>query len=145
MMVNSLGSKEVMLGYNSQVACLPLRRRWGRTQQKAEGKLMQKALWECCLLACSLWLPQPALIASGPLAQGAPLKIIWVLPHQSLRKCPTGLPAALANGDICIEVPSAGSLEFKTSLVYRASSGTARATQRNPVSEKKKKKKVGVG
>jgi hypothetical protein len=30
--------------------------------------------------------------------------------------------------------------EFKVSLVYRASSRTARATQRNPVSKKKKKK-----
>jgi hypothetical protein len=31
--------------------------------------------------------------------------------------------------------------EFEASLVYRVSSRTARATQRNPVSEKKKKKK----
>jgi hypothetical protein len=31
--------------------------------------------------------------------------------------------------------------EFKASLVYRVSSRTARATQRNPVLEKKKKKK----
>jgi hypothetical protein len=31
--------------------------------------------------------------------------------------------------------------EFKASLVYRVSSRTARATQRNPVSKKKKKKK----
>jgi hypothetical protein len=31
--------------------------------------------------------------------------------------------------------------EFKASLVYRVSSRTARATQRNPVSRKKKKKK----
>jgi hypothetical protein len=31
--------------------------------------------------------------------------------------------------------------EFKASLVYRESSRTARATQRNPVSKKKKKKK----
>jgi hypothetical protein len=31
--------------------------------------------------------------------------------------------------------------EFKTSLVYRVSSKTARATQRNPVSKKKKKRK----
>jgi hypothetical protein len=30
--------------------------------------------------------------------------------------------------------------EFKASLVYRVSSRTARATQRNPVSEKKEKK-----
>jgi hypothetical protein len=30
--------------------------------------------------------------------------------------------------------------EFKASLVYKVSSRTARATQRNPVSEKKKKK-----
>jgi hypothetical protein len=30
--------------------------------------------------------------------------------------------------------------EFEASLVYRVSSRTARATQRNPVSEKKKKK-----
>ena len=30
---------------------------------------------------------------------------------------------------------------FKASLVYRASSRTARAAQRNPVSKKKKKKK----
>jgi hypothetical protein len=33
--------------------------------------------------------------------------------------------------------------EFKASLVYRVSSRTARATQRNPVSEKKKRKKTG--
>jgi hypothetical protein len=32
--------------------------------------------------------------------------------------------------------------EFKASLVYKVSSRTARATQRNPVSEKKKKKKT---
>jgi hypothetical protein len=31
--------------------------------------------------------------------------------------------------------------EFEASLVYRMSSRTARATQRNPVSKKKKKKK----
>jgi hypothetical protein len=31
--------------------------------------------------------------------------------------------------------------EFKASLVYRVSSRTARATQRNPVSEKNKKQK----
>jgi hypothetical protein len=31
--------------------------------------------------------------------------------------------------------------EFKANLVYRVSSRTARATQRNPVSEKKKKEK----
>jgi hypothetical protein len=31
--------------------------------------------------------------------------------------------------------------EFEASLVYKVSSRTARATQRNPVSEKKKKKK----
>jgi hypothetical protein len=31
--------------------------------------------------------------------------------------------------------------EFKASLVYRASSRTARATQRNPVSKNQKKKK----
>jgi hypothetical protein len=31
--------------------------------------------------------------------------------------------------------------EFEDSLVYRVSSKTARATQRNPVSKKKKKKK----
>jgi hypothetical protein len=31
--------------------------------------------------------------------------------------------------------------EFKARLVYRVSSRTARATQRNPVSKKKKKKK----
>jgi hypothetical protein len=30
--------------------------------------------------------------------------------------------------------------EFKASLVYRVSSRTAKATQRNPVSERKKKK-----
>jgi hypothetical protein len=30
--------------------------------------------------------------------------------------------------------------EFKTSLVYKVSSRTARATQRNPVSEKKKER-----
>jgi hypothetical protein len=32
--------------------------------------------------------------------------------------------------------------EFEASLVYRVSSRTARATQRNPVSRKKKKKKT---
>jgi hypothetical protein len=31
--------------------------------------------------------------------------------------------------------------EFKASLVYRASSRTAKATQRNPVSKKQKEKK----
>jgi hypothetical protein len=31
--------------------------------------------------------------------------------------------------------------EFEASLVYRVSSRTARATQRNPVSEKRKRKK----
>jgi hypothetical protein len=31
--------------------------------------------------------------------------------------------------------------EFEASLVYRVSSRTARATQRNPVSKRKKKKK----
>jgi hypothetical protein len=31
--------------------------------------------------------------------------------------------------------------EFKASLLYRVSSRTARATQRNPVSKKRKKKK----
>jgi hypothetical protein len=31
--------------------------------------------------------------------------------------------------------------EFEASLVYRVNSRTARATQRNPVSEKKEKKK----
>jgi hypothetical protein len=32
--------------------------------------------------------------------------------------------------------------KFEVSLVYRGSSRTARATQRNPVSKKKKKKKT---
>jgi hypothetical protein len=32
--------------------------------------------------------------------------------------------------------------EFEASLVYRVSSRTARATQRNPVSGKKKKKEI---
>jgi hypothetical protein len=35
--------------------------------------------------------------------------------------------------------------EFQASLVYRVSSRTARATQRNPVLKKKKKKKRGGG
>jgi hypothetical protein len=34
--------------------------------------------------------------------------------------------------------------EFEASLVYKVSARTARATQRNPVSEKKKKKKKKV-
>ena len=38
----------------------------------------------------------------------------------------------------------AGGFEFKASLVYRVSSRTARAAQRNPVS-KKKKRGGGVG
>jgi hypothetical protein len=37
------------------------------------------------------------------------------------------------------------SLKFKVSLIYRASSRTARATQGNPVSKKKKKKKARHG
>ena len=35
--------------------------------------------------------------------------------------------------------------EFKASLVYRVSSRTARATQRDPVSRKRKEKKEGGG
>jgi hypothetical protein len=35
--------------------------------------------------------------------------------------------------------------EFEVSLVYKVSSRTARAIQRNPVSEKKKKKKKNMG
>jgi hypothetical protein len=35
--------------------------------------------------------------------------------------------------------------EFKASLVYRVSSRTARATQRGPVSRKRKEKKEGGG
>jgi hypothetical protein len=34
--------------------------------------------------------------------------------------------------------------EFEASLVYRVSSRTARATQRNPVSKKRKRKKEGL-
>jgi hypothetical protein len=34
--------------------------------------------------------------------------------------------------------------EFKASLVYKVSSRTARALQRNPVSKKKKKKKKSL-
>ena len=42
------------------------------------------------------------------------------------------------------EAEAGRSLECKASLVYRVSSRTARATQRNPVSKnQKKKKKVG--
>ena len=37
------------------------------------------------------------------------------------------------------EAEAGGSLKFKTSLVYRVSSRTARATQRNPVSRKQTK------
>jgi hypothetical protein len=39
----------------------------------------------------------------------------------------------------------AGKSEFKASLVYRVSSKTARATQRNPVSKKKEKGKKRGG
>jgi hypothetical protein len=35
--------------------------------------------------------------------------------------------------------------EFEASLVYKVSSRTARATQRNPVSKKKKKIKMEIG
>jgi hypothetical protein len=42
------------------------------------------------------------------------------------------------------EAEAGGSLEFEASLVYRVSSRTTRATQRNPVSKKKKKKKKRV-
>jgi hypothetical protein len=39
------------------------------------------------------------------------------------------------------EAEAGGFPEFKASLVYRVSSRTARAIQKNPVSKKKKKKK----
>jgi hypothetical protein len=39
------------------------------------------------------------------------------------------------------EAEAGGFLEFEASLVYRVSSRTAKATQRNPVSKKAKKKK----
>jgi hypothetical protein len=39
------------------------------------------------------------------------------------------------------EAETGGISEFEASLVYRVSSRTARATQRNPVSENQKKKK----
>jgi hypothetical protein len=45
------------------------------------------------------------------------------------------------------EAEAGGSLEFEASLVYRVSSRTARATQRNPVSKNKtknNKKKEGL-
>jgi hypothetical protein len=42
------------------------------------------------------------------------------------------------------EAQAGGSL-FKASLVYRVNSRTARATQRNRVSEKKKKKRITIG
>jgi hypothetical protein len=35
-------------------------------------------------------------------------------------------------------IPALGSSEFKASLIYKVSSRTARATQRNPVLKKKK-------
>jgi hypothetical protein len=35
--------------------------------------------------------------------------------------------------------------EFEASLVYRVSSGTARAIQRNPVSKRERKKEKGKG
>jgi hypothetical protein len=38
------------------------------------------------------------------------------------------------------EAEAGGSLEFEASLVYRVSSRTARAIQRNPVSKNQKKK-----
>ena len=41
------------------------------------------------------------------------------------------------------EAEAGGSLEFKASLVYRASSWTARATQRNP-SQKTNKQKLAT-
>jgi hypothetical protein len=40
------------------------------------------------------------------------------------------------------EAEAGGSLEFKASLVYKVSSRTARATQRNPVSNKTKQNKT---
>jgi hypothetical protein len=39
------------------------------------------------------------------------------------------------------EAEAGGSLEFEASLVYKVSSRTARAIQRNPVSKNQKKKK----
>jgi hypothetical protein len=39
------------------------------------------------------------------------------------------------------EAEAGGFFEFKASLVYRVSSRTARATQRNPVSKKRKRRK----
>jgi hypothetical protein len=43
------------------------------------------------------------------------------------------------------ETEAGRSLEFEPSLVYRVSSMTARATQRNPVSKKKQTKQKVVG
>jgi hypothetical protein len=43
------------------------------------------------------------------------------------------------------EAEAGGSLEFETSLIYRVSSRTAKATQRNPVSKNQKEKEGGEG
>jgi hypothetical protein len=40
------------------------------------------------------------------------------------------------------EAEAGGFLEFEASLVYKVSSRTARATQRNPVSKNKKQKNI---
>jgi hypothetical protein len=48
----------------------------------------------------------------------------------------TGVDGKLPGGSSTQEAEAGGSLEFKASLVYRASSRAARATQRNPVSKK---------
>ena len=47
------------------------------------------------------------LIETGTTSPGvAPLTMGWAPPHQSLRKCPTGLRIAQSYRDILIEVPS---------------------------------------
>jgi hypothetical protein len=60
----------------------------------------------------------------------------------SLRMAPGGrVEVALAFNPSTREAETGRSLEFEASLVYRQSSRTARATQRNPVSTKQNKTK----
>lgn len=59
-------------------------------------------------LTCYTWLiPFAFLENTGPLPKHGTLTVAWTLAHQSLEKCPTGLPKDQYDGGIfLIEIPS---------------------------------------
>jgi hypothetical protein len=67
------------------------------------------------------------------------IKITVNLYNQRLRRHSAGVVAHAFNPST--REAEAGGSEFKASLVYKVSSRTARAIQRNPVSKNQKKKK----